>query len=406
MTKTTERLTPKTVQALKEPGRYADGGNLYAVVRPNGAKTWSFLYRWQGKSTEAGGGSCRDVSLRQARTWAAEGRALLHERPPRNPKLVWQQRKRTAQTPTFAQMAQDYLDSKSRQWRSHEHKRQVQALLQRHCQPLANKPVNDITTADVLQTVKAVLKRAPVTALRVRGRIEQVLGAAQALGHIDPDRRNVAVWRGHMDKLLPGRPRIEHFPALPYAELPRFMVELRALRRSTDGAYCITAYALEFAILTAARSREARRARWSEIDWQQRLWSLPAERMKADRPHSVPLSEGALAILKTMRELRSGEWIFSDDGAKPIGDKRFFRLLQQLQCAGTTHGFRSSLRDWAGNETPVARETAEAALAHAVGDETERSYRRGHALKKHRELLQAWDNYLAAKPADVVVLRA
>jgi integrase len=406
MTKTTERLTPWKIRALREPGRYADGGNLYAVVRPSGAKTWSLLYRWHGKPTEVGGGSCRDVKLATARAWAAEGRAMLHERPPRNPKVVWKAQKRASRTPTFAAMAEEYLDSKSRQWRSRKHKSQVRAVLQRNCQPIANKPVNEITASDVLQTIKAVLKRAPVTALRLRGRIEQVLAAAQALGHIDPDRRNPAVWRGHLDQLLPKRPRVEHLRTLPYAELRQFMTELRALRRDANGAYCITAYALEFAILTAARSGEVRLARWSEIDERQRLWSLPAGRMKANRPHQVPLSDGALAILKAMQAVRSSEWVFPGNGANPIGDKRFGRLLQRLQRTCTSHGFRSAFRDWAGNETSFDRETCEAALAHAVGDQTERSYRRGHALEKHRALLQAWSNYLADKPADVVALRA
>jgi integrase len=407
MAKITERLTPWKVRALKQPGRYADGGNLYAVVRSSGGKTWVLLYRWHGKLTEVGGGSCRSVSLRQARTWAAEGRAMLHESPPRNPKLVWQQRKRAAQVPTFAEMAQEYLDGKAQQWRSRLHREQVRALLARDCKLIAEKPVNAITAGDVLQVVKLVFRRAPVTAGRLRGRIEQVLAAAQALGHIDPDRRNPAVWRGHMDKLLPARPRVEHLLAMPYGELPRFMAELRALRRNADGSYCIAAYALEFAILTAARSGEVRLARWSEIDEDERLWSLPGERMKSGRPHTVPLADAALAVLKVMRALRSNDWVFPGiDARTPISTKRFERLLRRLRCSCTSHGFRSTFRDWAGDETTSDWETCEIALAHAVGDQTKRAYRRSRALKKHRALLQAWSNYLTSKPADVVALRA
>jgi integrase len=273
--------------------------------------------------------------------------------------------------------------------------------LQRDCKPIADKPVNAITTADVLQTIKAVHQRAPVTALRLRGRIEQVLAAAQALGHIDPDKRNPAIWRGHLDKLLPKRPPAVHLKALPYAELPQFMSKLRALRRGADGVYRVEVLALDFAILCAARSGEVRLARWSEIDPQQQLWSLPAARMKAHRPHWVPLSAAACAILDVMRELRCGDFIFSDDGRKPIGDKRFERLLRRMDYNCNAHGFRSSFADWAADTTSADPATCEAALAHTFGSETRLSYRRGHPLAKHRALLAKWDKYLAGKPANV-----
>ena len=217
MAKTTDRLTPLQVKALTKPGRYADGGNLFLVVRRSGAKSWSFLFRWHGKPTEAGGGPCRSVSLKQARSWAAEGRAMLHENPPRNPQQVWQQLRRTTAVPTFAQMAEEYLDGKARQWRSRKHRAQVRTLLLGNCRSIANKPVDEIATADVLLTIKTVLKRAPSMAARLRGCIEQVLAAAQALGHIDSDRRNPASWR----VILPAAADAAAGRALPGAALSR-----------------------------------------------------------------------------------------------------------------------------------------------------------------------------------------
>lgn len=406
MAQTMNRLTPWQVQALTKVGRHADGGNLFLVVRPSGARSWVFLFRWHGKPTEAGGGPCSSVSLKQARAWAAEGRAMLHENPPRNPKVVWKQLREATQVPTFAQMAEQYLDGKPRQWRSRRHRAQVHALLHRDCKPIANRPVNEIDTGDVLLVLKAVLKRAPSLAARLRGCVEQVLAAAQALGHIDPNQRNPASWRGHLDQLLPARFPAEHYPALPYSELPDFMAELRAQRRTVDGAYCLEAFALEFSILCAARPGEACGARWSEIDLPQRLWTVPAARMKSHRPHQVPLSDGAVEVLSALQGLRCSEFVFSADGRKPIVTKRFERLLQRLQRPCTAHGFRSAFRDWAGNETSHSREVCEAALAHIVGNETERAYRRSRPLAKHRALLQAWDNYLAARPAEIIALRA
>jgi integrase len=393
MTETTKRLTPLAIKALKAPGRYADGGNLYVSVRDSGAKHWVFLYRWHGKPTEAGGGSIRDVSLQQARAWAADGRAMLAERPPRNPKLVWKEGKRST-VPTFAAMAKDYFESKSQQWRSAIHKRQVKTMLQVDCKPIADKLVNEITTDDVVRTVKAKQQAAPVTAIRLRGYIEQVLSAAQALGHIDHDRRNVATWRGHLDRLLPARPLVTHYAALPYAELPAFMTRLRALREDTTNSYYLASFGLEFSILCATRSTETMKARWSEIDLTRRIWTLLPHRMKSGRQHQVPLSDGAMAVLGEMRKIRVGEFVFPRDAHKPIGSKRFERLLEHLKCDYTTHGMRSCFRDWAGNETQHDRATCEEALSHVVGDETERAYRRSHALEKHRQLLEAWSNYL------------
>jgi integrase len=403
MTRTTERLTWLQIKALDEPGRYSDGGNLYVVVHPGGTKTWAFLYRWRGERTkaghgkqiEAGGGSINDVSLKKARAWAAEGRAMLSERPSRNPVKVWQDGRKSL-TPTFSKMADEFFTSKSRGWRSSIHRAQVKRMLQRDCKPLADKPVDAITTDNVVQTVEAKLKTAPVSALRLRGYIEQVLARAQALGHIDQDRRNVALWRTHLDQVLPKRPPKTHFRALPYAELPAFMTELRALRQESGLTHYVAAFALELCILTATRANETLRAQWSEIDLAQRIWTLLSHRMKSGRPHQVPLSDGAVAVLDAMQRIRVGEFVFP--GIKihqPIGPKRFGRVLRLLiERNGTTHGFRSSFRDWAGNETAFPREVCEEALAHAVGDETERSYRRSLALEKHRALLQAWDDYL------------
>jgi integrase len=393
MAKTTERLTPWKIKALSEPGRHADGGNLYCLVRESGAKSWVFLYRWKGKPTEAGGGSINAVSLKQARAWAAEGRAMLAERPARNPQAVWKQQAGTV--PTFAALAADYIEYKSREWRSPAWTKMVTTWLTTACDHLDDKPVSEITTADIVQTLRPLYQSAPTSAGRLRGHIEHILAGAQVLGHIVPDKRNVATWRHHLAKVLPKQRPVQHRPSLGYAEMPAFMTKLRTQRRDRDGRYFVAAYALEFLILTAARPGEVQGARWSEINEKQRLWSIPATRMKANRSHQVPLTDSALAILKVMRELRLGDLVFPGiDEHRPTSRKRLVRLLSRLEVAGTPHGFRSSFRDWAGDATNFPREIAEVALAHAVGDATERSYRRSHPLLKHRQLLEQWEAYL------------
>jgi integrase len=394
MGKTIERLTAQGVKALAAPGRHSDGGNLFLAISKNGAKSWSFIYRWRDRTREAGLGSVDRVPLKAARAKAKEGRELLGRGL--DPLNEWR-RPASASIPTFEAATADYLAKKNAEWRSEKQKRATRALLTTGCKPIAHIPVNEIRTEDVLGCLKPMWTRAPVNGMALRGRIENILDAARARGHIDADRANPARWRGHLDHLLPKRSTgaVRHHAALAYDRVPTLTADLRAARRADDGAYCVPAYALEFLILTATRSGEALGAQWSEIDLEACTWTLPPERMKSARGHVVPLSYAAAAIVAEMETIRVNDFVFPGSlKYRPMAGKAFERLLRRLGQSCTAHGFRSAFRDWAGDETLFPREVVEAALAHAVGDSVERAYRRSDALAKRRELMEAWARYL------------
>jgi integrase len=407
MSKAAERLTALRVKNEKRPGRHADGGNLYLVVSKSGARTWSFLYRSPvaGKQREAGLGSTDSVSLKQAREVAAEARSMLKEKPPRDPIDAWRAERKATAVTSFAQMAEVYLRKKESEWRSDSHAKQVRALLlSERCKALAAMPVDQIATEHVKAAVEAMQRDAPEAALRFRGVIENVLNVAKALGHTDPHKANPARWKGHMDQLVPKKPKPKHFAAMPYAELPAFVAELRAQRETDAGAVRVPAYALEWLILTASRAGETLGCCWDEIDVQARLWTLPESRTKSDRVHRIPLSDPALAIIEAMAAVRVNHLLFPGfSKLTPMTPKTFERLLKGMGLNVTTHGFRSSFRDYAGNETATPHDVCEAALAHVAGDATEQAYRRGDALEKRRKLMELWAAYLDAPPVDNVV---
>jgi integrase len=258
--------------------------------------------------------------------------------------------------------------------------------------------VNMIDTAEVLRVLKPVWQKIPETASRLRGRIERVLDAAQARGLRSGE--NPARWRGHLDTLLPPRQKLTrgHHAAMPYHELPAFVARLRA----RDG---VSARALEFVILTAARSGEVLGLQWSEIDLDRKVWTVPATRIKAGREHRVPLSPRAVEILEAMRAVRVSDYVFPGYRAgRPLGDMALHLVRERMEIPYTVHGFRSTFRDWCGETTNFPREVAEAALAHVVGDETERAYRRGDALEKRRKLMDAWAAHCEPNAPNVITL--
>jgi integrase len=290
-----------------------------------------------------------------------------------------------AAKPTFGDIADDLIEAKASEWRNEKHRAQWAMTLSRYCAALRSRPVEEIDTEAVLAVLKPIWRRTPETASRLRGRIEMVLDAARARGHIPRNEANPARWRGHLDKLLPKRPKLSrgHHAAMPYTEVPRFLRDLK----ERDG---LAAMALELCILTAARSGEVYGARWDEIDRENRVWTVPATRMKAGREHRIPLSEPAMAILGRVGEAKLSELVFPGRGGRPLSYMAMEMLLRRMRVNFTVHGFRSAFRDWAGNETDFSREVAEAALAHVVGDKAEQAYRRGDALAKRRQLMEAW----------------
>jgi integrase len=258
-------------------------------------------------------------------------------------------------------------------------------------------PVNTIETVDILRVLKPIWQRIPETASRLRGRIERVLDAARAKGLRSGE--NPARWRGHLDNLLPARQKVTrgHFAAMPYKEVPAFTARLR----ESDG---IAAVALEFAILTAARSGEVLGAQWSEIDLAAKVWTVPAGRMKAGREHRVPLSARAMVIVEQMKKVGTSDYVFPGyRSGRPISEPALRRVLRRMQVPVTVHGFRSAFRDWCGEATSFPREIAEAALAHVVGDETERAYRRLDALEKRRKLMDGWAKFCEPKAGTNIV---
>jgi integrase len=392
------RLSARTVETLSKLGRHADGGGLYLSISGEGRRRWVFMYVRNGKQREAGLGSAGKggVSLKAVREKAAEGRVLLMAGL--DPLAVWN-KPHTQQGPAFGKAAEDYLAAHEGVFRNAKHKAQWRMTLTRYCEPLRNTPVDAIDTELVLSVLKPLWARAPETASRLRGRIEAVLDAARAQGHIARNEANPARWRGHLDKLLPKRAKLTrgHHAAMPYAQVPAFVVELRERP-------AIAAKALEFCILAATRSGETLGARWDEIDFDGRVWRVPAARTKAARPHTVPLSERAVAILREMEAGRTGDYVFPGQRTgRPLSGMAFEMLLRRIGSRHTAHGFRSSFRDWCGNETPFPRELAEHALAHVIGDKAEQAYRRSDALARRRELMNAWSNFCERGASDNVL---
>lgn len=392
------KLSARGVTAITKPGRHGDGGGLYLVVDKSGAKRWVFLYRREGTLREMGLGGLKAVSLARARELAAEARVNLQA----GIDPITAKNNAPVAVPTFGEEADDFIDAMGPQFRNAKHLDQWKMTLKVYAAPLRSKRVDQIATADVLEVLKPIWLTKPETAARLRGRIERVLDAAKAKGHRSG--QNPALWRGHLDNLLPKRRKLSrgHHAAMPYERVPAFVADLRERDAMAPRA-------LEFTILTAARTGETFGAIWREIDLEAAIWTIPRERMKAGREHRVPLTDRAVEILTELSELSTGPDAYVFPGQKkgrPLSVMAMDMILRRMDIEFTVHGFRSSFRDWAGEETSFPREVAEAALAHVVGDETERAYRRGDALEKRRKLMIAWANYCEPKnPGNVLELK-
>lgn len=374
------RLSARSVQTLKEPGRYPDGDGLYLVISEAGTKRWALIYsrgaRGANKRTELGLGSARDVSLAEAREKAAAMRAAI--RRGEDPRVAREPRK----VLTFGDAADAYIEAMAPGWRNPKHVAQWRMTLgDTYCRAMRSRPVAEVGVADVLAVMSPIWHEKPETASRIRGRIEAVLDAAAARGERVGD--NPARWKGHLAKLLPARQRLArgHHAAMPYADVPEFLDSLR--RRQA-----MSALALEFAILTAARTGEVIYAEWPEIAGD--VWTVPASRMKNRRQHRVPLCRRALDILTELRPI--GErWIFPGRRGNPLSNMAMLEMVKPLNI--TVHGFRSSFRDWAAECTTYPGEVVEMALAHSIASKVEAAYRRGDMLERRRELMISWEAF-------------
>lgn len=392
MARATNKLTDARCKAVSEPGRLSDGAGLYLHVKSGGAKSWAFIWKAAGKRREMGLGPYPAVKLARARALAAEAReAVAGGRDPIADK-------RKEEEPTFGEAADRFLASNEGAWRNEKHRAQWRMTLESYAMPMRAKRVSEIGTDEVLAVLTPLWQKRPETASRLRGRIERVLDFARARGWRDGE--NPALWRGHLKAILPARQKLTrgHHAAMPYKAVPGFLAQLR-------GREAMAARGIEFLILTAARSGEVLGARWDEIDLEAGLWTVPAGRMKAGQEHRVPLSGRALAIITALSETRTSDFVFpGQKSGRPLSGMAFEMLMRRMDAgAFTVHGFRSAFRDWAGDETSFPREVAEQALAHRVGDATERAYRRADALERRRKLMEAWAGYCIAVPCGNVV---
>jgi integrase len=404
----TGKLTALDVTRAKGPAVLHDGGGLYLRVSATGAKSWVFRFQLDGKRRDMGLGPYPVISLAEARGRAAEHRKQRHDGiDPLAAKADQRQAQRldAARAMTFEKCAAAHIAAHQAGWRDGKHEAQWRQSLTDYVFPVFGAlPAHEVDVGLVMKALEPIWTAKPETASRVRGRIESVLDWATARGYRRGE--NPARWRGHLENLLPRKSKVRgvaHYAALSYPETGAFIAGLR----QEDG---VAARALEFLILTAARSGEVRGARWEEINMTDRVWTIPAERMKSSKEHRVPLSDAALAIVGKMAEIRQSDFIFPGiRPGRPIGKLSFFLVLRRMGRGDlTTHGFRSSFRDWAAERTGFPAEVAETALAHTIGDAVERAYRRGDLFAKRRQMMDAWAKFCEGRPAggEVVPIRA
>jgi integrase len=402
-----KELGARQVATVWRRGANHVGGvrGLILNVTMYGSRSWVLRYQVAGKRRDLGLGAYPSVTLADAREAARAARAKLAQgidpiEDARRAKTRLVAEIHTAMT--FGEAARRYIASHEKAWKRPKHAQQWQRSLDRYASPVLGKaPVRDVTLAMVLKVLEPIWASKTETASRLRGRIESIIDWAIVQGYRTDS--NPARWRGLLDKLLPAPEKVAkvtHFEALPYAQLPAFMQQL--LTQEGMGAK-----ALLFAILTAARSGEVRGAAWEEIDLTARVWTIPAERMKASRPHRVPLPDAAVVLLQDMRTLTlaaaraaTGKvYVFPSPNSRdpelgsPLSDMTLTAVLRRFKLAAVPHGFRSTFRDWCAEQTDYSREVAEMALAHTVSNKVEAAYRRGDLFAKRQQLMQDWADY-------------
>jgi integrase len=390
-----KQLTAKFVESTKKIGNHLDGDGLYLQVTEGARginKSWLFKYQLNKKVREMGLGSFRDVSLLEARQKSQDARKLLLQGfDPLNEKNA----KRSILIPTFAECCDTYITAHQSSWKNPKSEAQWRSTLANDAEKLSHHRVNLITTPMVLQVLKPIWETKSVTAQRLRGRIEKVLDYAKSLGYRDGD--NPAEWKGNLEFSLSQKPQTKiHQPSLDWHELTQFIPELRAKD-------CLSAYALEFLILTATRTSEVINAEWSEIDLKEARWTIPAARMKANKEHVIPLSTLALNILKKVKDLND-QWIFPND-KKPLSNMAMLELVRGMgpykdkdsKKLIVVHGFRSTFRNWASEATNYPKEIIERALAHGNPDKTEAAYLRSDQYKNRVKLMNAYARLIEGK---------
>jgi integrase len=387
------KLTPAAVRHAAKPGLYGDGGGLWLNVGPSGNKSWLYRFMLDGRAREMGLGALHTIGLAEARERARSARRLcLDGVDPIDRKHADRDARRLAaeSAVSFRYCAAKYIAANRAGWRNAKHAAQWDATLAAYAYPVIGAlPVGAVDTGHVTRVLEPIWTTKPETASRVRGRIEAVLDYAAT--HRWRSRENPARWRGHLENVLPKRSKVrkvQHHAALPWRQIGAFMAELA-------GQEGVAVLALRFAILTAARTGEVIGARWAEIDAEHAVWIVPAIRMKANREHRAPLSDAALALLHEAGKLRASDgdgFVFPGRRARLSNMALLMALRRMGRGDLTTHGFRSTFRDWAA-ETGKPADIAEAALAHALGNKTQAAYQRGDLLERRRRLMDQWANF-------------
>lgn len=394
-------LTPLAVKNAK-PGRHADGGGLQLLVKESGARSWVFRFMLKGKSRDVGLGPAAGagaIPLAKARDLAdalrvkvKSGIDPLAEREQQAAEALAAAQAAKVAGVTFRAAAATYIAANKESWRNLKHRQQWENTLETYAYPvIGDLPVASIDTPHVLEILEPIWRTKAETASRLRGRIETVLDSAKARGYRQGE--NPARWRGHLAQVLPARTRLSrgHHRAMSYEAVPAFVADL-AKREA------VAALALEFTILTAARTGEVVGAEWGEVDLAKAIWTVPAARMKAGKEHRVPLSPRAVEILERVK-LLGGKHLFTGANGNKLSGMAMSMLLRRMKQEVTVHGFRSAFRDWAAECTGYSHEVAEMALAHTIGNAVERAYRRGDLFEKRRKLMEAWADYCAGRGA-------
>jgi integrase len=393
MPKKAKELTAIEVKRISTPGRHAVGGvpGLLLVVKDTGAKSWILRVTVGNKRRNIGLGGYPEVSLATARDKARSTKELIdqgidpvQERKARRAALI----KSNLSAMTFANAASQCHTNKAAEFKSEKHSKDWISSVNRYAIPVIGKlPVDEIELPHILSVLEPIWTEKTETATRLRQRLENILTWATVSGYRSGD--NPARWRGHLDAVLPKPSKVrkkEHFPALPWQVIGSFMRDLR----KRNG---MAARALEWIILTACRSGEVRFATWDEIDMQERIWTIPAERMKAGREHRVPLTDDAVRLLESLPRLEGSPYVFPAARGGALSDMTISAVCRRMEVDAVPHGFRSTFRDWCAENTNFPREVAEMALAHTIENATEAAYRRGDLFMKRRRLMDAWAGF-------------
>ena len=406
MARELHRLSAVGIARIVDPGYYADGGGLYLQISASGSRSWIYRFSIAGRAREMGLGPLSLLPLAAARKEAAECRALVKQRIDPIEARKRRELERVASASdrvSFKSAADAYVTSREASWKSSKHVKQWRATLETYAYPIiGHRDVRDIDTELIVRVLQPIWAKKGETARRLRGRIKAILDAETVLGHRTGD--NPARYVDHLDRVLPRskkRRDVQHHPALPWEEMPTFFAELKTHPRRA-------ARALRLLIMTASRTNEIRFARPEEFDLRAKIWTIPADRMKAGVEHRVPLCDEAVALVREqIGHWAKWGWLFPGyKPGRPLSNMAMLTLLRRMERPDiTVHGFRSTFRDWIADCTDYADSLAEQALAHAVGSAVESAYRRRDMLERRRPLMEDWVQYCSSGPSSVVPLR-